>query len=92
MIKVIYENYKRPNYLLTHSRKRGWVRDSENGVQYIVVNNIETVGADCQGLVNSTDGIDKEDTIYEWDYYCDRWTELDTSNPDYKYLSQYLAK
>lgn len=93
MIEILEGNHARGrNYLLTHSKNGVWKQDSENGVEYIVVNNLETVGADCQGLVTITDGINKEHTIYEWgiDGGFEKWTEIDSSNPDYEYLTQYL--
>lgn len=88
------KSYKGLNYCLSYSRKKGkWIKFPENGVQYIVVNDLANLGRDVDGLVMCTDGITKEHTIYGWglDGWFEKWTELDSSHPDYNYLSQYLT-
>lgn len=83
---------KGPNYLMTKLKDGSWEKDSERGVQYVVVNNLTTLDRDCAGFINVLKGINNEHTIYEWgiDGRYEKWTEIDSSNPDYKYLSQYL--
>lgn len=90
------ELHKKPNYFLSYSsRNNEWILFPENGVEFIVVNNIDKLRQDADRYnIMSIKGIEKENTIYEWGYNgrFEKWTEVNSSNPDYNYLSQYLVQ
>lgn len=94
MIRIVYEEFhSKINYFLSKDKQDRWHLFPDNGVEFIVVNDIENLWKDATRYVSSTKGIKKENTIYGWGYdgRFEEWTEIDSSDPNYKYLSQYLV-
>ncbi len=95
MIKIVCEEFRsKINYFLSKDRQDRWHLFPDNGVEFIVVNDLEKLRQDAdRHNVMSIKGIEKENTIYEWGYNggFERWIEIDSSDPNYKYLSQYIV-
>ena len=94
MIKIVCEEFRsKINYFLSKDRQDRWHLFPDNGVEFIVVNDLENLWKDVTRYVSSTKGINKENAIYGWGYdgRFEEWTEIDSSDPNYKYLSQYLG-